>query len=82
MAALPHDSKVVARATDGVAAALLLGSTNCAITLLTLTKVTTAGVLFPGCILVGGPDSGLLIVSNVGPRLRGETYGVTNPKLA
>jgi len=39
-------------------------------------------VLFPGCILVADLILGLLIVSNVGPRLRGETYGVTNPKLA
>ena len=45
-----------------------LGSTNCAITVLTLTKLTTAGVLFPGCILVTDLIVGLLIVSNVGPR--------------
>jgi hypothetical protein len=59
-----------------------LGSTNCAITLLTLTKLTTAAALFPGCILVADLIVGLLIVSNVGPRFRGESYGVTNPKLA
>jgi hypothetical protein len=59
-----------------------LGSTNCAITVLTLTKLTTAGVLFPGCILVTDLIVGLLIVSNVGPRLRGEPYGVTKPKMA
>jgi hypothetical protein len=50
--------------------------------LLTLTKLTTAGVLFPGCILVTDLIMGLLIVSNVGPRLRDEPYGVTNPELA
>jgi hypothetical protein len=59
-----------------------LGSTNCAITLLTLSQLTTAGAIFPGCILVTDLFVGLLIVSNVGPRLRGEPYGVTNPKLA
>jgi hypothetical protein len=59
-----------------------LGSTNCAITLLTLTKLTTAGVLFPGCILVADLIVGLLIVSNVGPRLRGERYRAPKPKMA
>ena len=59
-----------------------LGSTNCAITLLTLTKLTTAGVLFPGCILVADLIMGLLIVSNVGPRLRGDGYSAPKPKMA
>ena len=59
-----------------------LGSTNCAITLLTLTRLTTVGVLFPGCILVADLIVGLLIVSKVGPRFRGEPYGLPKPKLA
>jgi hypothetical protein len=32
--------------------------------------------------LVADLIMGLLIVSNVGPRVRGEHYGVTNPKMA
>lgn len=59
-----------------------LASANCAITVLTLTKLTTAGALFPGCIFVADLIMGLLIVSNVGPRFRGEPSGVTKPKLA
>jgi hypothetical protein len=41
----------------------------------------TAGALFPGGILVTDLRRGLLIVSKVGPRVRGETHGVTNLKL-
>jgi hypothetical protein len=82
MAALPTIRKSWLAPRTESPRLFFLGSTNCAITLLTLTKVTTAGVLFPGCILVADLILGLLIVSNVGPRLRGETYGVTNPKLA
>lgn len=59
-----------------------LGSMNCMITLLTLTKLTTAGALFPGCIFVADLTMGLLIVSSIGPRLRGEPYGVVKSKAA
>jgi hypothetical protein len=82
MAALPTVRKSWLAPRTESPRLFFLGSTNCAITLLTLTKLTTAGVLFPGCILVTDLIVGLLIVSNVGPRLRGERYGVTKPKLA
>ena len=82
MAALPTVRKSWLAPSTESPRLFFLGSTNCAITLLTLTKLTTAGVLFPGCILVTDLIVGLLIVSNVGPRLRGESYGVSNPKLA
>jgi len=82
MAALPTIRKSWLAPSTESPRLFFLGSTNCAITLLTLTKLTTAGVLFPGCILVADLIVGLLIVSNIGPRLRGEPYGVTNPKLA
>lgn len=82
MAALPTIRKSWLAPSTESPWLFFLGSTNCAITLLTLTTLTTAGVLFPGCILVADLIMGLLIVSNVGPRMRGETYGVTNPKLA
>ncbi len=48
-----------------------LGSVNCAITLLTLKFVTTAGVLFPGVVMVADLVLAILIVSHVGPRMRG-----------
>ncbi len=49
-----------------------MGVLNCGITLLTLRSATTAGVLFPGCVLVGDLVLWLLIVTRVGPRFRGE----------
>jgi hypothetical protein len=82
MAALPTVRKSWLAPSTESPRLFFLGSTNCAITVLTLTRVTTAGVLFPGCILVTDLIVGLLIVSNVGPRLRGEPYGVTKPKMA
>ncbi len=82
MAALPTIRKSWLAPTTESPRLFFLGSTNCAITLLTLTKLTTAGVLFPGCILVADLIVGLLIVSNVGPRLRGEGYGAPKPKMA
>lgn len=82
MAALPTVRKSWLAPSTESPRLFFLGSTNCAITVLTLTKLTTAGVLFPGCILVTDLLVGLLIVSNVGPRLRGEHYGVTKPKMA
>jgi hypothetical protein len=82
MAALPTVRKSWLAPRTESPRLFFLGSTNCAITLLTLTKLTTAGVLFPGCILVTDLIVGLLIVSNVGPRVRGETYDVSKPEMA
>jgi hypothetical protein len=82
MAALPTIRKSWLAPSTESPRLFFLGSTNCAITLLTLTKLTTAGALFPGCILVADLIVGLLIVSKVGPRLRGEPCGVTKPELA
>jgi hypothetical protein len=82
MAALPTIRKSWLAPSTESPRLFFLGSTNCAITLLTLTKVTTAGALFVGCIFVTDLLVGLLIVSNVGPRFRGEPFGVTKPKLA
>jgi len=47
MAALPTIRKSWLAPRTESPRLFFLGSTNCAITLLTLTKVTTAGVLFP-----------------------------------
>lgn len=46
-----------------------LGALNCFITILTLPALTTAGVLFPGCIMVMDFLLAALIFSRVGPRL-------------
>ncbi|MGB8196489.1 MAG: hypothetical protein WCF25_05740 [Acidimicrobiales bacterium] len=82
MAALPTVRKSWLAPSTESPRLFFLGSANCAITVLTLTKVTTAGALFPGCILITDLIMGLLIVSNVGPRLRGGSYGATKPKMA
>jgi hypothetical protein len=82
MAALPTIRKSLLAPSTESPRLFFLGSANCAITLLTLTKLTTAGVLFPGCILVTDLIVGLLIVSNLGPRVRGESYGVPKRKMA
>jgi len=82
LAALPTIRKSWLAPTTESPRLFFLGTLNCAITLLTLTKLTTAGVLFPGCILVADLIVGLLIVSNVGPRLRGEGYSAPKPKMA
>jgi hypothetical protein len=51
----------------------LLGVINCTITLMTLRHFTTAGALFPGCILVTDLLLGLLIVTRIGQRFGSST---------
>ena len=46
-----------------------MGFLNCGITLMTLRHFTTAGVLFPGCVLVMDLMIGVLIVTRAGERL-------------
>lgn len=72
MAALPTVRKSWLAPTTETARAFFLGFANCAITLMTLQHFTTAGALFPGCILVTDLTIGVLVVTRVGPRVRGE----------
>jgi hypothetical protein len=58
----------------------LMGSLNCFITLLTLTSFTTAGVLFPGCVMVMDAIMAFVIMTRLGPRLRGETLSVATER--
>lgn len=46
-----------------------MGVLNCGITLMTLRHLTTAGVLFPGCVLVTDLIIGVLVVTKIGSRL-------------
>ena len=62
--------------------AYFMGSANCAITLLTLRHFTTAGVLFPGCILVTDLFIGALVATRLGPRLRGDVVVGSTPGAA
>jgi len=57
--------------------AFVMGSLNCAITILTLKVFTTEGALFPGCIVVTDLILSVMILTSVGPRLRGETVTVS-----
>ncbi|MBW4077934.1 MAG: hypothetical protein HIU84_05365 [Acidobacteria bacterium] len=71
IAALPTVRKAwIAPATES-SRVFFLGVVNCAITLMTLKHFTTAGVLFPGCILVTDLVIGLLVVTRLGQRLGG-----------
>jgi hypothetical protein len=39
---------------------------------MTLKHFTTAGVLFPGCIMVTDFAIGMLVVTSIGPKVRGD----------
>ncbi len=73
VAALPTVRKSWLAPSTESSRVFVLGSLNCAITLLTLTAFTTAGVLFPGCIMITDFILSVLIIAQLGPRLRGET---------
>jgi hypothetical protein len=77
VAALPTLRKSWIAPSTETGRTFFLGSVNCAITLMALQHFTTAGALFPGCILVTDLIIGLLVVSKVGPRLRGDTFTAT-----
>jgi hypothetical protein len=72
MAALPTLRKSWLAPSTESARAFFLGFVNCAITLMTLQHFTTAGALFPGCILVTDLSIAVLVVTKAGPRLRGD----------
>lgn len=55
----------------------ILGCFNCAITIMTLKVITTAGALFPGFVIVTDALMTVLIVGRLGPRFRGESGVVT-----
>ena len=71
MAALPTLRKSWLAPSTESARAFFLGFVNCAITLMTLQHFTTAGALFPGCILVTDLTIAVLVVTKAGPRLGG-----------
>ena len=70
IAALPTLRKAWLAPETESARVFFLGFLNCAITIMTLKHLTTAGVLFPGCILVTDLIIATLVISRVGPRLR------------
>ena len=71
IAALPTVRKAWIAPTSESARVFILGFANCAITLMTLKHFTTAGVLFPGCILVTDLLIAILVVTRVGRRIGG-----------
>jgi hypothetical protein len=82
IAALPTLRKSWLAPSSESARAFFFGFANCAVTLMTLKHFTTAGVLFPGCILFTDLTIGILVVSNVGPRLRGDQRLISTPRVA
>lgn len=71
IAALPTVRKAWIAPTSESARVFFLGFANCTITLMTLKHFTTAGVLFPGCILVTDLLIAVLVVTKVGRRFGG-----------
>lgn len=82
VAALPTLRKSWIAPSTESSGAFFLGFANCAITVLTLKHLTTAGVLFPGCILVTDLIIGVLVISNLGPRLRGQLGQAPSPRVS
>ncbi|MGD0053819.1 MAG: hypothetical protein ABSC34_00060 [Acidimicrobiales bacterium] len=80
-AALPTLRKSWIAPSTESAGAFFLGFANCAITLLTLKRLTTAGVLFPGCILITDLIIGVLVITDLGPRLRGYPRPAPSPRV-
>jgi uncharacterized membrane protein len=72
MAALPTMRKSWAVPSSETARTFFLGTVNCAITLMTLKHFTTAGVLFPGCVMVTDFVIATLVVTSIGPKVRGD----------
>ncbi len=70
VAALPTLRKSWLAPTTESPRVFFMGVLNCGITLLTLKQLTTAGALFPGCVLVTDLIIGVLVVARVGPRVR------------
>ncbi|MGA2122912.1 MAG: hypothetical protein ABSG58_00625 [Acidimicrobiales bacterium] len=72
LAALPTIRKSWLVPSSETPRAFAMGCLNCAITVLTLKHWTTAGVLFPGCIVVTDFFLTVIIVARIGPRVRHE----------
>jgi len=70
IAALPTLRKSWVAPETESSGVFFLGAANTLITVLTLKAFTTAGVLFPGCIMVMDFCLATLIATRVGPRLR------------
>ena len=62
--------------------AFFMGVLSTGVTLLTLQHFTTAGALFPGCILVADLIIALLVVTRVGPRVRHDVTRSSAPSVA
>jgi hypothetical protein len=62
--------------------AFFTGVLSTGVTLLTLQHFTTAGALFPGCVLVADLIIALLVVTRVGPRVRHDVTPSSAPSVA
>ena len=82
VAALPTIRKSWLAPTTESPWAFFLGVASTGVTLLTLQHFTTAGALFPGCILVADLIIALLVVTRVGPRLRQDVTSSSAARVA
>jgi len=70
IAALPTYRKSWTNPESESGSPYIFGALNCAVTLLTLHEVTTAGAAFPGIILFTDSVLSVFIVTKLGPRVR------------
>jgi len=82
VAALPTVRKSWLAPTTESPWAFFMGVASTGVTLLTLSHFTTAGALFPGCILVADLIIALLVVTRVGPRLRHDAPRTSSTSVA
>lgn len=73
IAALPTLRKSWLAPSTESSRVFVMGCINCVITVLTLKVLTTAGVLYPGCVAVTDFVMSALIISRIGPRVRKES---------
>ncbi|HVB51010.1 MAG TPA: hypothetical protein VND89_04620 [Acidimicrobiales bacterium] len=77
IAALPTLRKSWLAPSTESPVAFLMGTLNCAITILTLKIFSSAGVLFPGCVATTDFILTIVIITKIGPRFRGEFIAST-----
>lgn len=79
IAGLPTLRKAWSVPESESAGIFVLGALNCVITVMTLPRLTTAGLLFPGCIAVTDTLLAILIITRLGPKLRSRAVAASAP---
>jgi hypothetical protein len=82
IAALPTLRKSWLAPTTESPRVFFMGVLNCGLTLFTLKHLTTAGALFPGCILITDFIIGVVVFTKLGPRIRREPLTTLSERVA